>query len=121
MDEGQARLRLERMVAADVEPTLSNTDIDDLLDVARRADSEGRAPSDEDWEPTFDLDAAAAEGWRTKAGRVAPRFGVTLDGGTLHRQQIYVHCMSQATLYAKKVVGTLGVLTPGALEAPVVE
>lgn len=111
MDEGQARLRLERMIAADVDPILSGDDVDDLLELAKRADEAGRAPTDADWEPTWDLNAAAAEGWRTKAGRVVPRFGVTLDGDSLQRQQIYLHCIRQASEYAKKLAGSVGVST----------
>lgn len=109
MTEAQARLRLESMVAHDVEPALAFGDIEDLLQLAKREDSEGRAPDDDDWEPTFDLVAAAAEGWRRKAGRVVPRFGVSVDGDTLQRQQIYAHCIAQADLYARQVLGTISV------------
>lgn len=111
MDEATARRHLERMTAADVEPTLSEEEITDLLELSKRADSEDRAPSDDDWVETFDLDAGAAEGWRTKAGKAAPRFGVSLDGDSLQRQQIYSHCMTQAAAYAHKVAGSLGVRT----------
>ncbi len=111
MDPVVARVRLERMVAAGVEPTLSPTDIDDLLNLARRVDVNGLSPSDVGWIPTFDLDAAAAEGWRTKAGRAVPRFGVSLDGDTLNRQQIYVHCLKQADAYARRILGSLRVVS----------
>jgi hypothetical protein len=97
------------MIAVDVDPILSAADIEDLLEVAKRADPDGLGPSDENWTPTYDLDAAAAEGWRTKAGRVVPRFGVSIDGDALHRQQIYAHCLSQAEAYARRVTGSIGV------------
>lgn len=109
MDEVAARERLERMVAHDVDPVLSTEEVEDLFEQAKRIDGEGRTPSDADWEPTFDLNAAAAEGWSWKAGKVAPRYGVNLDGAVLQRQQLYAHCRSQSAHYANKIVGSLGV------------
>lgn len=110
MTEDQALARLERMLAADVDPILSADEMSDLLDLAKREDSAGLAPSEDDWEPTFDLDYAAAEGWRWKAGRTVPRYGVTLDTESLQRQQVYAHCISQANHYAKRIIGNIGVL-----------
>lgn len=109
MTEAEALARLQRMIASDTDPVLTVDEVEDLLALARREDSEDRAPSDDDWEPTFDLDYAAAEGWRWKAGRTVPRYGVSLDGEGLQRQQIYAHCISQANHYAKKIIGTIGV------------
>lgn len=109
MTEAEARSRLKKMIAADVDPILTVDEVDDLLLMAKREDSEGLAPSDDDWEPTFDLVSAAAEGWRWKAGRTVPRYGVSLDTESLQRQQVYAHCMSQANNYAKRIVGNLGV------------
>ena len=109
MTEEEARTRLEMMLAHDVEPTLSVEEVDELVVLARRADSDGLAPDDDDWVPTFDLDAAAAEGWSWKANKVVPRFDVTLDGDSLRRAQIYAHCRRQASHYANRVVGNLGV------------
>jgi hypothetical protein len=107
----QAAARLEHMVAPDIDPTLSPEQMDALLELAKREDAEGLAPTDDGWEPTFDLDAAAAEGWRWKAGMAVPRFGVSLDGDSLQRQQIYAHCLRQAEMYANRVVGSMGVKT----------
>lgn len=109
MTEEEALARLERMVSADVSPTLDVDEVADLLEMAKVADDEGRAPSDEDWEPTFNLIPAAAEGWRWKAGKSVPKFGVTLDGETLNRQQVYAHCLKQAEDYANRNIGTVGV------------
>lgn len=109
MTEAEAYELLEYMTAADAEPTLSVAQLERLMELAKREDTEGVAPTDDEWEPTFDLDAAAAEGWRWKAGQAAPRFGVSLDGDTLHRQQLYVHCLKQAEMYAHRVMGSIGV------------
>lgn len=109
MTEAEARARLERMVAHDVDPVLSSAEVDDLMEIAKREDSEGLAPSDDDWEPTFDLIPAAAEGWRWKAGKASPRFGVTLNTEALQRQQVYAHCIAQADIYARRILGSIPV------------
>ena len=110
MTEAEAQARLGYMVASGVESTLSAPELADLLALAKVADAEDRAPSDDDWEPAFDLDRAAAEGWRWKAGKVAPRFGATVDGMDLQRQQIYANCLEQAEQYAKRIAGDVGVM-----------
>lgn len=109
MDETQARTRLMMMVQAESEPSLSPPELDELLALAKRADAEGLAPDDDDWTPTWDLNSAAAEGWRWKAGKAAPRYGVTLGTETLNRQQMYAHCLLQANAYARKGIGMIGV------------
>ena len=111
MTEAEALARLERMVASTVDPVLSAGEMADLLEMAKVEDSEGRAPSDVAWVPTFNLIGAAAEGWRWKAGKSVPRFGVTLDGETLNRHQIHAHCHKQAEAYARLNVGSFGVRT----------
>lgn len=106
MTEQEARDRLERMVAHDDEPPLSTDEIDDLLALARRADSLGAAPSDDGWSPTYDLNYAAAEGWRWKAGKVAGRYSAQVDGATFQRQQLFAHCLRMAEQYALRLVGS---------------
>lgn len=54
------------------------------------------------WSPTFDIAAAAAEGWRMKAGLVSDRFRFADDGDTYDRDQIFAHCVRMAELYEKK-------------------
>ena len=65
------RDRLARMTAATEAPALNDADLDELLRGARRIDAAGLPPTDTAWTPTYDLNAAAAEGWRWKQARVA--------------------------------------------------
>lgn len=111
MTEAEARARLERMTQSSVEPALVEAELLDLVEMAKRADSEGRAITDDDWVESWDLNAAAAEGWRWKAGKVADRFNATVDGAALQRAQIYAHCLAMADRYARRIVGVLGVTT----------
>lgn len=104
MGESEALEMLSNMVAADEEPTLTELQLDRLVEIARRVDGQGLAPSDATWTPTWDLNAAAAEGWRRKAGKAAGQFSFTADGQTFHRAEMYRHCLSMAEHYAKKVV-----------------
>lgn len=49
---------------------------------------------------TVDLSAAAAEGWRIKAARVAEWYDVNIDGRGLSRSQVLRHCNNMVRLYA---------------------
>ena len=60
-----------------------------------------------DWAPTWDMDAAAAEGWRTKAARAAGRFDFGEDGQQFSRSQVAAHCTAMAERYEKRAVGSV--------------
>jgi hypothetical protein len=109
MTEDQARDRLRNMVAADTSPTLTVAEVEDLLDLARLQDRDGLAPTDNGWTPTFDLDRAAAEGWRWKAGKTSPDYSATLDGAQLARNQRYEHCMKMADTYDGRTNASISV------------
>ena len=61
-----------------------------------------------EWAPTFDLDAAAARGWRMKAGKAAGRFDFSEDGQQFSRSQVISHCTAMAATFE---TGTAGDLT----------
>lgn len=98
---------LERLTDASSDPALAEADLDDLVGVAARADEDGNYRGDDDWTPTWDVNAAAAEGWLRKAGKAAKNFNFAEDGQRFDRAQIYQHCMSQHQLYANKGMGSL--------------
>jgi len=54
------------------------------------------------WVPTWDLNAAAAEGWRIKAGKAASRASFSSAGSSYQRNQVWQMCMEMAKAYAKK-------------------
>lgn len=96
----EARARLERMVAASAVPTLEPAEVDDLMLLAARNDSADLPPGDADWAPTYALNAAAAEGWRWKAGKVAGAVNLSQDGSSINRSDMHKACMEQAEHYA---------------------
>jgi hypothetical protein len=114
--EAEARSAIASATAATAEPVLTDAELTALVRLARRADSEGVAPGELGWVETYDVNAAAAEGWRWKAGKVAGAFTFSTDGQSFQRAQIYAHCLKQAQLYATRNVGTYGVRRPDPAE-----
>jgi hypothetical protein len=107
--EEEVKTRLELLVLTDEDPELSADQLNDLVALARRPDPEGLVYGEDNWTPSWDLSAAAAEGWRRKAGLAAARFDFAEDGQTFQRAQIYAHCISQAAEYARKGMGAIPV------------
>lgn len=101
MTEAEARARLERMIAPDMDPVLTSADVDDLLTLAKRPDVDGLLPSDVEWTPTWSLDAAAAAAWEVKAGRAASGYRFSEDGQSFSREQIHTQCLNMAKLYRR--------------------
>lgn len=86
--------RLRAMTAAGSQPTLSEDDLADLLARFSMVDSAGLPPDDASWTPTYDLRAAAREGWRLKAARAAELISTDLDGDRMSANQIFEHCQA---------------------------
>lgn len=107
--EAEALGRLRAMTAADTDPGLNVDELGLLLDGAKRADRFGVWPTVDGWEPTFDLDHAAAEGWRWKAGKTTSDYSANLDGAQLARNQRHDHCVKMAEEYENRVSATFSV------------
>lgn len=97
----RVRADLAQMVAAQTEPQLDVEALDRLLRRARRPDSGCRPPSDPNWTPTFDLNAAAAEGWEMKAGLTAGLYNFAASGQRFDESQIHAQCLKMAELYSR--------------------
>lgn len=82
----EAREQLAQMIDQAATPALTVADLDLCLTGAQLADTEGRAPTDPDWTPTFDYSAAAADSCDLRAARLATTeqlSSVTSEGTTL--------------------------------------
>lgn len=88
------------MTAWASEPTLSSTELDTLLSMYAKADADGRPPSDPSWTATYNLRAAAAEGWRWKAAKASEQISSDLDGDRLSADQLFEHCTRMIRQYA---------------------
>jgi len=51
------------------------------------------------WLPTYDLNSAAAEGWRWKAAKLADRYAFGRDGARFDRQQAFEHALKMVDYY----------------------
>lgn len=57
---------------------------------------------------TWDLRAAASEGWRWKAAKVVSEYNVATGGGTsFQRSQKYEHCMAMAREFSRGGIGVV--------------
>ena len=92
---------LKRMTAWDVEPTLTESDLDAALAAAALADKDGLVPTHPDWKPTYDLNTAATAAWLIKAARASPQTETEPGSGTV-TSKIFDNCRSMARIYASK-------------------
>lgn len=95
----EAKARLERMLQWQEQPALTTEEVDDLFEMAKIADQDGNAPDSSAWEPTFNLNAAAGEGWSWKAGKVASLFDADAGDAAAKRSQIFDMCMKKSAAY----------------------
>jgi hypothetical protein len=102
--------RLRAMTAAGSQPKLSEEDLTDLLARFSIADSAGRPPSDPAWVATYDLRAAAREGWRLKAAKAAELISTDLDGDRLSANQLFEHCQAMIRSFSSPRSVTYGVV-----------
>jgi len=102
-----AKDKLKKMIAWDSEPILDDGEVDDLLDGASVMDKNGLKPSDTDWDATYDLNTAAANGWLIKAARAAALVEVDPPGSGIVTSKVFDNCRAMARIYAGKRVGTV--------------
>lgn len=110
MDREVALASLGDLVAATSRPVLDPGPLGRLLDRHAMADPEGRGPLAEGWTGTWDLNAAAAEGWRLKAGMVAGDFNFSADGASYSKADVLAHCLEMETKYASRSHGVMNTL-----------
>ena len=104
--------KLGRMVDASGNPPLTREDLNDLLEDARLPDALGRRPGMDGYAPTFDLNRAAMEGWRRKAGRVAGNFSFSADNANYNKGEVLAHMEAMVAQYAAKVHGSTAMAPP---------
>lgn len=63
------------------------------------------ATANDDWIPTYDLNAAAADLWEQKAASLAANFDFSADGGSYQRSQAYEMAMKQARHFRSRASG----------------
>jgi hypothetical protein len=107
MPDSAEKTRLKTMTAWDQTPKLTDGEIDDLLVRFSKTDADGLDPDHEDWTPTYNLRAAAKEGWSIKMGRAAELQSTDLDGDRLSANQVFDHCQAMVKRYSLAASPTL--------------
>ncbi len=107
--------RLRRMVAEPTTTTYSDVAIQAAIERYPLTDANGvdwwewdyttSPPTqsvNDDWVPTYDLNAAAEEIWTEKAAAIAARHDFSADGASYSRSQAYAHYTRQASIYRSR-------------------
>lgn len=100
--------KLKQLTAWDIEPTLTEDELDELLAVAALKDAEGLTPDEAEWTPTYDLNTAAAKAWLIKAGRSAATVE-TPEAGMV-TSKVFDNCRSMARIYASKRTASVSII-----------
>lgn len=119
VDQQAAKTQLSHMTAATLEPVLSDDDLNALLALAAIPDHVGLIVTDVGWVPTYDLNYAAAEGWRWKAAKAASSYAFVMDGDNPTASWLHVRCKNMADAYSRKIVTSVPVST-GRFVPPIV-
>ncbi|MBK6750895.1 MAG: hypothetical protein IPG67_13055 [Acidobacteria bacterium] len=92
--------KLKLLTAWDVEPALTEVELGDTLAAFALEEANGLAPVNEEWTPTYDLNAAAAQAWLIKSARAA----ATVDEPTagVVTSKVFDNCRIMARMYAGK-------------------
>jgi len=102
-----AQDKLKKMVAADVAPTLTDDEVDELLASAGLSDTAGLSHGDEAWSPTYDLNAAAAKAWLIKAARAAAMIDEPTSGEVTAK--VFDNCRAMARIYSARRSSTISI------------
>ena len=107
--------RVRRMVDEPDDTTYDDDLIQDYIEDYPLLDERGKEPftwdtstqpptqdANEDWIPTYDLNAAAADIWEEKAAGVAEDYDFSADGGKYTRSQVYEQYMRNAMRFRSR-------------------
>lgn len=119
--------QVRRMVNEPSETTYTDDDITTYIESYPLLDERGEVPytwdtstspptqdDNDDWIPTYDLHAAAADIWEEKASVVAADFDFRADGGQYSRSQVYEQYMKQCRFHRSRRTPTThqGIMFP---------
>ena len=107
--------KLRRMVDEPTETTWDDDLIDDYIESYPLIDVLGTDPQEidfstspptiserDEWIPTYDLNAAAADIWEEKAAGIAENYDFAADGGKYTRSQKYEQYMNKSRFHLSK-------------------
>ena len=92
--------QLKLITAWETEPALTEDDLNAALGAAALKDAAGLEPLNEEWTPTYDINAAASAAWLIKAARAAATVDEPTAGVVTSR--IFENCRAMARIYSVK-------------------
>ena len=107
MTADEALEELEAMLDWESVPALSEAEVTLCLNRSKLVDSAGLAPTDDDWDPTWDLNIGAAHGWRLKAAKAAKWHDYSTAGLKVDKSQIRAGCLEMAKEYRRKIAASV--------------
>lgn len=124
--------QLRRMIAESTSETYTDTMLAAYIAARPLMDDRGQDPycwddsttppsqaANDNWIPTYDLNATAADLWEEKAAAVAAEFDFHADGGIYSRSQKYEQYMNRARYYrSRAAAGTIRLIMHPLLENP---
>jgi hypothetical protein len=87
------------MIAEPDQTVYTDADLQVLADNCLVPDTEDRAPDEDGYITTYDLNAVASIVWDMKASAIADEFTFSADGGTYQRSQKFEQYIRQANHY----------------------
>jgi hypothetical protein len=93
-----------------VDPVLTPEELDVLFSGLLMADSTGKLPNEEGYIPTYDgtnLEVQIGKGWLAKASKASGDYQFSDNGLSLHRDQVYTHCIEMAEKYGQAEICSL--------------
>lgn len=100
MDDAAVEARIRLMTQAAEDPKLTDSEVSDLVELARVPDLLRRRPGETGYEPTWEIYSVVAMGWMIKAAKVAGLNDVSGEGGSgLKLSQQHAQCLKMADLY----------------------
>jgi len=93
-----------------IDPAVSDDELEALLAGAVRPDSEGRSPTDDEWEETYCVAQAIADGWRLKAAKASGAYAFADGNLSLHREQVVENCLKMEKQWRRRVATSVEVL-----------
>lgn len=113
------KAQLRRMVNEPTTTTYSDALLATYIEAYPMLDARGESPfvepfgiydtalpaalaANDDWTPTYDMNAAAADIWSEKAASLAGNFDFSTDGQSFSRSQAYQFTMTQSRYYRSR-------------------
>ncbi len=110
--EEEARTKIELLTMAASDPKLTSADVDQLVEFAKREDGQRLPPSDENWTPTWQLNASIALGWEMKAAKVSAAVDVQSGRQKISRNQMFANLMAMADRWRRRSAESIRLPSP---------